>query len=103
MDWSGGVDLYGDPIDPEIADLAFVARLPSGTVVDAETALDVAELFYTRAVDGDTDVELSFLRAADSTTFQGFDSDGDWVVGLVCSACSAKAPLSLVQIELTSP
>lgn len=101
VDWSLWTDLYGAVLDEDLTDELFVARLPSGAPVDVETVLADAEQVYRREVVGDDTAELSFLRAADASTFPGFDTDSTWVVGLRCSTCSVRAPLSLVTIDVT--
>jgi hypothetical protein len=43
---------------------------------------------------------LSDCTDADGAPFPGFSSDGTWLVGLSCLACSSPAPLLLGRIAL---
>ncbi len=99
LDWSGAVDLYGASVDPELADTLELFLVSPGAVVDPEAPLAGAETVYRREVGGDTEAELSFLRADDQSIFGGFPVDRDAWIALTCTACATRAPLVLVPLQ----
>jgi len=99
VDWSGAVDLYGAAVDPELADTLELFLVTPGAVVDPEAPLAGAEAVYRREVAGDTEAELSFLRADDQSIFGGFPADRDAWIALTCTVCASRAPLVLVPVQ----
>lgn len=105
IDWSAvTADVYGKSYDDLQGDRLLLGKVPVGSIEEAEALflqLDVvAETLYFLDVYGQTSADLTQATAADGAVFDGFSTDGIWLVGIECLTCTSPAPLLLGVVDV---
>lgn len=105
LDWSGLTkDVYGHPFDPIAADQLLIGHY-GGDVASVEAEflqLDtVADEIYWLSSLGVTEIDDLSRAATDAgKPFDGFTTDGTWLVGFLCTSCSTPVPLALAVVSV---
>ncbi len=98
LDWSGlSEDATGHSFSTNQGDELVIAHLGVGTVGEVEDvflqALDSADAVYYLDVHGSSAATLDAAVDLEGSTFDGFTTEGVWIVGILCTTCTSPAPL----------
>lgn len=98
LDWSGvTTDVNGKAFDPLLGDELLIAHYDVSGPADVEDLFlrldSEADSLYRLNVYGLTYSELADAEDADGNAFPGFTADGVWLVGILCTTCTAPVPL----------
>lgn len=108
LDWSGvTVDVNGKAFDPLLGDELLVAHYDVSAPADVEDLFlrldSEAESLYRLNVYGLTYAELTDAEDASGNPFPGFTADGVWLVGILCTTCTAPVPLMVGVVSVAPP
>lgn len=105
IDWSQvKKDVYGNDFDSLLGNRLLIGKIPVASVAEVESLflrLDTeAEKLYYMDVYGSTQADLALATTKSGQAFQGFSSDGVWLLGVECLTCTSPAPLILTVVEV---
>jgi len=104
LDWGKmKTNAMGRTFDPTAITRALVGKYSqSPTDLEGSNFLDlemIAEELYEGNIDSGTVVDFSKLKTSDGQTFSGIDSNGTWLVALMCGNCKNPAPWYLTVLK----
>lgn len=96
-------DVFGHPLDPLLADQLWIARFADtdlGALEDGFLSLDErADAVFRYDVYAVTEIDLGITDPLDGA-FDGFTTEGTWLLGLVCTRCANPVPLVLTAVDV---
>lgn len=106
IDWSSvTTDVNGAPYDPLLGNRLLLGKIPVETLEEVEESFlrldEMASELYYLDVYGKTVGDLSKAKTRGGQVFQGFTTDGIWLVGVECLSCTSPAPLLLAVAEVS--
>lgn len=105
IEWSGlTVSGNGEPLVPGKLDEVLIGHYSTLTPDDIDDQFTdvevIADELYTLELTGGTSADLSGAVSADGAPFEGFTSEGTWLLGLRCTAnCTNPAPMFMTVVE----
>ncbi|MEQ1504016.1 MAG: hypothetical protein ABMB14_17370 [Myxococcota bacterium] len=106
MDWSGVTnDVFGHSFDALIGDELIIGHYATEDLAEIEgefLRLDsYADALYRLDAFGVTAVDdLGAATDDGGAAFEGFTTDGTWLVGVICTTCATPVPLLLGVVEV---
>ncbi len=104
IDWQYlTANAMGSTFEPYLITEVVIAQYASLNVCGFEdNFLDmelIADQWYRAEISEGTSASLQNLTRADGTPFQGIDTNGTWILALVCGTCNNPAPSFLTVLQ----
>jgi hypothetical protein len=106
FDWTGATqDVFGHEFSDQLNDEIIIAKHDTTDIAEVEAnflQLDskASELYRIGVFDQSAVDLIEAIDVNTSTPFGGFTTDGTWVIGVICSSCSAPVPAILSVVEV---
>ncbi len=105
LDWSALTeDMRGDEFPSGSIEQVSIGRFDLDATQLEDSFLELedlaVELYSAPTWSIQTELALNEAVDADGESFPGFDHEGVWLVGLLCTSCGASPPIFLAVVEL---
>jgi hypothetical protein len=106
FDWTGATqDVFGHEFNDQLNDELIIVQHDTTDLAEVEAAFLQLDSSATKVYRANVLAQrkLKLIEAIEvntSTPFGGFTTDGTWVIGIICSSCSAPVPALLSVVEV---